>query len=130
MASIPMLRTGILRDCWQFRGFIGASVKRDFVSRYLGTQLGWFWAVAQPLAMILIYTLIFAEIMKPALPGPESRLAYSIYLGAGIRRGQVYSDLIMRLVGVFVHNGGLLKKVNLPKLALPVIVALSGLLSF
>src|SRR4029453_16986329 len=130
MASIPMLRTGLLRECWQFRGFIGASVKRDFVSRYLGTQLGWFWAVAQPLAMILIYTLIFAEIMKPALPGQESRFAYSIYLCAGILLWQLFSELIIRSVGVFVHNGGLLKKVNLPKLALPIIVALSGLSSF
>ncbi len=125
-----MLRTGLLRECWQFRGFIGASVKRDFVSRYLGTQLGWFWAVAQPLAMILIYTLVFAEIMKPALPGHESKFAYSIYLCAGILLWQLFSDLVIRSVGVFVHNGGLLKKVNLPKLALPVIVALSGLSSF
>ena len=130
MASIPILRAGLLRECWQFRGFIGASVKRDFVSRYLGTQLGWFWAVAQPLAMILIYTLVFAEIMKPALPGHESKFAYSIYLCAGILLWQLFSDLIVRSVGVFVQNGGLLKKVSVPKLAFPIIVALSGLSSF
>src|SRR4029450_8372194 len=111
MASIPMLRTGILRDCWQFRGFIGASVKRDFVSRYLGTQLGWFWAVAQPLAMILIYTLIFAEIMKPALPGHESRFAYSIYLCAGILLWQLFGHLISPSVSGVGQHAGLLKKV-------------------
>ena len=61
----------MLRECWEFRGFILASVKRYFISRYLGTQLGFFWAVAQPLAMILIYTLVFAAIMKPAFPGHE-----------------------------------------------------------
>ena len=130
MPSIPLVRAGLLRECWEFRGFILASVKREFVSRYLGTQLGFFWAVAQPLAMILIYTLVFAEIMKPALPGHASKFAYSIYLCAGILTWQLFSDLLNRFVGVFVHNANLLKKVSLPKLALPVIVTLSGLLNF
>ena len=34
-----------LRNAWGVRDYIVASVKRDFVSRYLGTQLGWFWAI-------------------------------------------------------------------------------------
>jgi len=120
----------MLRECWDFRAFILASVKRDFVSRYLGTQLGFFWAIAQPLAMILIYTVVFSSIMKPALAGHASRFAYSIYLCAGILVWQLFSDLLNRSVGVFVHNATLLKKVNLPKLALPVVVTLSGLTNF
>ncbi|MGC1818504.1 MAG: ABC transporter permease [Casimicrobiaceae bacterium] len=130
MASIPLVRPGMLRQCWAFRDFIVESVRRDFVSRYLGTKLGFFWAIAQPLTMILIYTLVFAEIMKPALPGHPSRFAYSIYLCSGILTWQLFSELLNRSIGVFVHNAGLLKKVNLPKLALPVIVALSGLTNF
>jgi lipopolysaccharide transport system permease protein len=120
----------MLRECWAFRDFILASVKRDFVSRYLGTQLGFFWAIAQPLAMIGIYTLVFARIMRPSLPGHDSPFAYSIYLCAGIVIWQLFSELLTRSVGVFVHNAGLLKKVSLPKLALPVIVALSALANF
>src|SRR6185503_8056509 len=130
MPTVSLFRAGMLRECWEFRDFILASVKRDFVSRYLGTQLGFFWAVAQPLAMIAIYTVVFANIMKPALPGHESRFAYSIYLCAGILIWQLFSDLLNRSVGVFVHNGNLLKKVNLPKLALPIIVTLSALSNF
>lgn len=130
MASTPLFRAGMLRECWEFRDFILASVKRDFVSRYLGTKLGFFWAIAQPLTMILIYTLVFAEIMKPSLPGHASPFAYSIYLCAGIITWQLFSDLLNRSVGVFVTNAGLLKKVNLPKLALPIVVALSGLSNF
>ena len=48
--------------------YILASVKRDFASKYLGRQLGWFWAVAQPLALIAIYTLVFAQVMKAGAP--------------------------------------------------------------
>lgn len=130
MATMRLFRAGMLRECWDFREFILASVKRDFVARYLGTQLGFFWAIVQPLAMIAIYTLVFAAIMKPAMPGHPSRFAYSIYLCAGILVWQLFSDLLNRSIGVFVHNANLLKKVNLPKLALPIIVALSGLSNF
>jgi len=119
-----------LTKTWSVRQYILASVRRDFVARYLGTQLGFFWAIAQPLAMIAIYTLVFAAIMKPALPDHDSRFAYSIYLCAGIILWQLFSELLTRSVGVFVHNGNLLKKVSLPKFALPVIVMLSGLTNF
>ena len=119
-----------LRSTWGVREYILASVKRDFVSRYLGTQLGWFWVIAQPLAMILIYTLVFAEIMKPALPGHEGPFAYSINLCAGILLWQLFSELLTRSVSIFVHNANILKKVSLPKFALPIITAITGLTNF
>lgn len=125
-----LFRRGMLRECWDFRGFILASVKRDFVTRYLGTQLGFFWAILQPLTMIVIYTVVLAEIMKPALPGHATRFAYGVYLCAGIIVWQLFSEVLNRSVGIFVHNADLLKKVNLPKLAFPIVVALSGLSNF
>jgi len=119
-----------LSKTWGVREYILASVKRDITSRYLGTQLGFFWVIAQPLAMIAIYTLVFAAIMKPSLPGHESRFAYSINLCAGIVLWQLFSEVISRSVGMFVHNANLLKKVSLPKFSLPVIVALSAFTNF
>jgi lipopolysaccharide transport system permease protein len=117
----------LLRGAWRFRDFILASVKREFASRYLGTQLGFFWAILQPLALILIYTLVFAEVMKPRLPGHESRFAYSIYLTAGLITWMLFSDLLARAVGIFVHNATLLKKVNIHKLSFPIIASISAL---
>jgi lipopolysaccharide transport system permease protein len=119
-----------LRNTWGVRDYIIASVRRDFVARYLGTQLGWFWAIAQPIATILIYTLVFAEIMRPALPGSDMPFAYSVYLCSGLFTFQLFSELLNRCVGVFVNNANLLRKVSLPKFALPTIVAISSLTNF
>jgi len=119
-----------LSRAWTARQFIMATVKRDFRSRYMGTQLGVFWLVAQPLAMIAIYTLIFAEIMKPSLPGHETRFAYGINLCAGIVVWQLFSDLLGRSVGMFVANANLLKKSTIPKAALPAIAAVASLSNF
>jgi lipopolysaccharide transport system permease protein len=118
------------RAAWRYRDFVIASVRREFASRFLGTQLGLFWAIAQPLALILIYTLVFAEIMRPALPGHPSRFAYSIYLTCGVITWTLFSELLGRTVGIFVQNANLLKKVSVPKITLPVIATLSSLLNF
>ena len=119
-----------LRNTWGVREYILASVKRDFVSRYLGTQLGWFWVIAQPVAMILIYAIVFAGIMKPALPGSDQPFAYIIYLCAGMILWQLFAELLNRSINIFVGNADLLKKVNLPKFALPAMVTLSAILNF
>ena len=120
----------MLRDVWAFRSFITGSIKREFQVRYQGTLFGVFWVVAQPLAMILIYTVIFAGFMKPSLPGHESRFAYSIYLCSGILTWGLFTDMLGRCVNIFVENGNLLKKLRFPKLCLPIIIAASSLLHF
>lgn len=118
----------LLRGAWRFRGFIAASVKREFASRYLGTQLGVLWPIVHPLALIAIYTLVFANLMRPQLAGHASAFAYSIHLTAGLVAWTLFSDLLQRSVGIFVQNSGLLKKVNVHKLALPIIASISVLI--
>lgn len=120
----------LARDLWAYRGFIAESVKREFHSRYLGTQFGWIWAFIQPLAMLTVYTLVFSRVMRPGLPGHDSVWAYSIYLCAGLLGWGLFSELLSRSLGVFVNNANLLKKVSLPKLALPAIVVVSSLINY
>ncbi len=118
------------REVWSFRGFITATVRREFVARYQGTQLGVFWPIAHPLAMITIYTMVFSSLMQPSLPGRNTPFAYSIYLTAGVVAWTFFSDVLGRSVGAFVQNGGLMKKVSIPKIAFPLIATLSAMVQF
>lgn len=68
----------------RYRGFISGAVKRDFQARYRTSMLGAVWLVIQPLAMITVYTLIFAEVMKSKLPGVAGQYSYSIYICSGL----------------------------------------------
>lgn len=122
--------TRMVRRAWDVRDYVMASVRREFVARYLGTQLGLFWALAQPLATIAIYTLLFAEIMGTRLPGHASAFAYGINLCAGIVVWQLFSEIVNRLTSMFVHNANLLKKSGVPKVALPTVITLSALVNF
>jgi lipopolysaccharide transport system permease protein len=120
----------LTRDLWAYRGFIAESVRRDFHARYLNTQFGWIWAILQPLAMLSVYTLVFSQVMRAALPGHDSAWAYSIYLCAGLLAWGLFSELLARAVGIFVGNANLLKKVSLPRLTLPAIATLSSLINY
>jgi len=109
---------------------VWSSVKREFQSRWTGTQFGPFWLVAQPLATILIFTVIFSNIMRPGIPAHDSKFAYSIYLCSGVLTYGLFSEMLSRSVNIFVENANLLKKISFPKLCLPIIVLVSCLLNF
>ncbi|ROR03143.1 ABC transporter permease [Desulfosoma caldarium] len=129
-AAGGIISLGMLKDVWAFRGFVISSVKREFHSRFVNARLGILWLVLQPLAMILIYTLIFSELMKPSLPGKASKFAYSIYLCSGLLTWSLFSNLLNRSIGIFVHNAHLLKKIHFPKLCLPLVAIFSSLVDF
>lgn len=125
-----MISLGMLRDVWTYRDFVAGSIKREFLSRFTGTQLGFAWVIASPLAMIAIYTVIFAEIMRPSMPGHASKFAYSIYLCAGLLTWSLFAEMLGRTVNIFIEHANVLKKVSFPKLCLPIIVAVSSSVNF
>jgi lipopolysaccharide transport system permease protein len=93
-------------------------------------MLGALWLILQPLAMIVVYTVIFAEVMRSRMPGVESTFGYSIYLCAGTLTWGLFAEIVSRSQGVFIDNANLMKKLSFPRIALPVIVTLSALMNF
>ncbi len=125
-----MIGVNRLRDIWSFREFILSSVLHEFQSRWIKTQFGPAWLLVQPLATIFIFTVIFANIMRPGMPAHDSKFAYSIYLCAGIIFFNLFSEMLSRCVSVLVDNANLIKKIHFPRICLPLIVLVSSLLNF
>lgn len=120
----------MLKPLWAYRGFIFGSVKREFQSKYRNSLLGAAWTVLNPLAMIVVYTVIFSQIMRARLPGIDSTFAYSIYLCAGVLTWGLFAEIITRAQNTFLEHANLLKKLSFPRLCLPVIVVANALLNF
>jgi len=121
---------GHLGAIYRFRGFVLGSVKRDFAVRYRNSMLGGTWLVLQPLAQIFVFTVVFAQVMRARLPGVEGAFSYSIFLCAGMLTWGLFSEIVTRSQTVFLDNGNLLKKLNFPRISLPVIVILSACANF
>ncbi len=119
-----------LRALWHYRGFVISMVAREFRSRYLGSLLGSLWSVLNPLAMIFIYTVIFSRIMRAKLPGIDDSMAYGMYICAGLLPWTYFIELLGRFPNIFLDQAALIKKVNFPRITLPVIAFLSATINF
>jgi lipopolysaccharide transport system permease protein len=120
----------MLRTLWTYRGFVAGSVQREFQSKYRNSLLGAAWMIINPLAMIVVYTLIFSQVMRTKLPGVDSTLAYSIYLCAGTLTWGLFAEIIGRGQNVFIEYANLIKKLSFPRICLPVIVVVNAGLNF
>ena len=125
-----MISSTMLRGVWAYRGFVFGSVKREFQSKYGNAILGAAWSLLSPIAMILVYTVIFAQVMRSKLPGNDSTFAYSIYLCAGILTWGLFAEITARAQTMFIEQANLIKKISFPRICLPLIVVLNALLNF
>ena len=121
---------GMIQALWAYRGFIVGSVQREFQSNYKNSMLGAAWTVIKPLAMIIVYTVVFSQVMQSKLPGMGNEFAYSIYLCAGLLTWNYFSEAVTRGQNVFLENANLLKKVNFPVLSLSVIALANATVNF
>lgn len=111
-------------------GFIAASVRREFQLRYLNSLLGASWTILNPLAMMLVYTLIFSQVMQVRLPGNQSAYAYSIFLLCGLLPWGLLTDIVSRGPTLFLDQANVLKKIQFPKISLLIIAVISSIINF
>lgn len=123
-------RFALMDSVWRFRGLVAAVTLKDLRSRYTGSLLGPLWLFVQPLIMVLIYTLVFSQVMKARLPGQNFEYAYSVYLCAGLFVWSFFVELVQRGKMVFLDHANLIKKASFPRLILFLPIVIVALLNF
>ncbi len=93
-------------------------------------MLGAIWTIINPLSMIVVYTVIFSQVMRAKLPDMDSDFAYSIYLCSGVLTWGLFAEIVGRSQNVFLEYASLIKKLSFPRICLPIIVILNSLLNF
>ena len=81
-------------NLWRYRGFIARNALSDVRNRYAGSAMGVAWHVLNPLAQILIYSLVFSHLMAPRVPGGGSGAAFALYLCAGLLPWTAFSAIV------------------------------------
>ncbi len=126
---LPIAVRQFVQSLWGFRHFIYGSVRREFQTRYANSLFGFAWPFLQPAVMILIYTIVFSQLMQAKIPGVQSEGSYSIFLCAGLIAWNMNAELLSRFTGLFIENANLIKKVSFPWFCLPVITMASGVIN-
>ena len=88
---------------------------RDITLRYRQTLLGVVWAVVQPILPMLIFTVIFARVLRPET-GP---VPYSLFALSGLVPWTFFASAINASGNTFAANHNLLNKVYFPRAILP-----------
>lgn len=124
------MAANLIRAAWHYRSFVFGTVSREISLRYQDSILGATWTILNPLAMILVYTVIFSGVMKSRLPEVASEYGYSIHLCAGILTWGLFSEIVSRSQTVFLDNANLIKKLNFPRICLPIVIIFSSGFNF
>ena len=97
--------------------------KSDFKKRFIGSYFGVIWMFIQPLATILVYTLIFQVGFKTVPPVPG--IPYVLWLIPGIIPWFYFQDAVTQGTQVFYEYNFLVKKVVFNVSMLPAVKLVS-----
>lgn len=108
------------------RELLGNLVQRELRGKYKRSTIGWAWSMINPLALALMYTLIFSVVFKAKLPPSGSGLnSYPLYLLTAMLPFNFMSNGINGSMGALIANSNLVKKVYFPREVLIVAQVLS-----
>jgi lipopolysaccharide transport system permease protein len=124
----PKRRWGALdlREVYAYRDMLRLFVWRNIKARYAQAVIGIGWAVLQPVAYMIVFSLVFGRLTKiPSLGEPYPLFSF-IALVPWTYFASATSDAAASLVG----NASLLTKVYFPRLILPLASVIAKLLDF
>lgn len=113
----PSLRR-TLRGLVRYRHLLRNLVLKDLKLKYRGSVLGFVWSLANPLVMLVVYTVAFTYILRIHTPG------FVFYLMLGILTWTFFANATAMSTGAVVDNGGLVRSVWFPRAILPIATVL------
>ena len=104
-----------LRELWDCRELVYFLVWRDIKVRYKQSALGAAWAILQPVLTMVVFSLVFGKLAKM----PSDGIPYPIFAFAALLPWNLFATGLTGASSSLVGNANLLKKVYLPRMAIP-----------
>ena len=125
------LRWGIpiSKSLWAKLDLLKVLVQRDLEAKYKGSVLGNLWPLVNQLALLLIYTYVFAIVLKvklslKGLPADNS-FVFGLWLFAGLLPWIALNGGLIQSSASVIGQPNLVKKVVFPLTLLPLVPVLS-----
>lgn len=115
-----------LRGIWEYRELLLFLAWRDLKTRYAQTTIGFAWAIIQPVAMMVLFTLVFSNFAKL----PSDGMPYPIFVYAALLPWGYFSRSLDKSSFSVVAESNLISKVYFPRIIVPISATLVGLIDF
>src|SRR5580704_6992927 len=102
---------------------------REIFGRYKGTYFGILWAVASPLVMLGVYTLVFGGIFQGrfGVGKSQSPIDFPLGLFCGLNLYNFFSEVLLKSPTLILDHPNYVKKVVFPLEVLPVVTVFGSL---
>jgi lipopolysaccharide transport system permease protein len=104
-----------LGELWRYRELLFILAWRDVKVRYKQTVLGAAWALLQPLATVVVFSLFFRQAVEAPLGG----VPYPLFVFAGVLPWFFFANAITSAGQSVVGSHSLVTKVYFPRLLIP-----------
>jgi lipopolysaccharide transport system permease protein len=102
-------------ELWRYRELLFFLTWRDVKVRYKQTILGAAWAILQPLATMLVFSLFFGRVAS----APGATVSYPLFVLAGLVPWMFFASAISSAGQSIVGNERLVTKIYFPRLIIP-----------
>lgn len=113
-------------ELWGQRELMNLLVRRELKAKYKDSVLGFFWTLARPIIMLLIYYFAVGQVLQAQRSIPE----YAIYVFSGLTIWGFFNEIVSTGTMSILSNAGLIKKVYLPREIFPLAATGSALVNF
>ena len=103
-------------ELWEHFDLLYIFVWRDIKVRYKQTVLGVFWAILQPLFMMVIFSVFFGKLVDV----PSDGIPYPIFSYTALVPWTFFANGVLFASNSLVNNAHMLKKIYFPRLTMPI----------
>jgi len=116
--------SAVLRSLYSYRELLKNLVIKDIKLKYRGSVFGFLWSLANPLLMMIVYTIAFTYILRVRSEG----FVFSLMIA--LLSWTFFANSAAMSTGAIVDNSGLLKSVLFPRAILPMGTVLFNLAQY
>jgi lipopolysaccharide transport system permease protein len=104
---------------------------RELRSKYKRSFLGWIWSTVNPLANMVVYTIVFTLFfhVKIIPVKPSGLHVYALQLLCGLLPWNYFQSSVLGSISSLIGNAGLIKKTYFPRELLPASTVAANIVS-
>jgi lipopolysaccharide transport system permease protein len=114
------------RNLFRARELLWAWTARNIRARYQQSLLGWLWAIIQPAAQVIIFSVIFTRIV----PVDTGNIPYPIFSYVAVVPWALLAASLTDMTQALVANMSLITKIYFPREILPIAALLARLMDY
>ncbi len=114
------------KELWRYRELVFFLTWRDIKVRYKQAILGIAWAIIQPLVTMVVFTVIFGNLLRT----PSQNIPYPLFSLTALLPWQLFSTALQRSSVSLVGNANLITKIYFPRLVIPISSVMAALVDF